>query len=121
MQPSCSNMLGTSTGTPGSTALMNGFGPSGTGLGPLELVGILLLASLAFGLLLWMMRQRRPAREGIAASFAQPRLWQGEPRDEPSLQEWSYPPASLQASYEQPRVDYPEMPYDRPHREHPQE
>jgi hypothetical protein len=119
MYPSCNHMFGPGTGTPGSTPTANGFGLLGTGLGPLEVLGLFLLASLVLGLLLWLLKQ--PGREDTAISYAQWDPWPGEPRPEFSRQVWSFPAANAPAPREQTQVDYPELPYDQPLKEQPPE
>jgi hypothetical protein len=100
-------------------AFVHGFGgPPAVGFGVLEMTGIFLLASLAFGLLMWMTLPRQPAREGVASAFLERRQEGGEYSSEASHEMWSSPPEIAQEiSYEQPQADYPRMYYERPSRE----
>ena len=112
MQPSCHHLYGLSAGTPGNTPLANGFGFLGTGLGPLQLLGLFLLASLVLGMLFWLLQP--PRREENALSYAEWHPWREEPvPDLPHQGQWFYS-ANVPFSCERIQVDYPEIPHEQP-------
>jgi hypothetical protein len=113
------HMYGAATSMPANSGMYGYGGPPALGFGPVEMIGLFLLAAIAFSLLLWMTLPRQPAQEGAARAFLErPRERRGEYVPESSHEMWTSPPEIVQeASYEQPQADYPRMYYERPSRE----
>ncbi len=119
MQPRCHHMLGMPAGMHESTALMNGFGPFMNGFGLFATLAMVLLASLALGLLMWGAQLRRLERDGAVPLFVREQPGRGEYLPEALYQERSSRTLSS-SHYEQPQAQYSDMPYEQYQAERPQ-
>jgi hypothetical protein len=119
---SCHHMIRASEGFyghPTTVRLMNGFGPPG-GLGPLETLGMLLLASLIISLIIWGTREWKFAHEAAAPLFPSQQFLTNENTRSAYFQAEPPQPGVIGAHtrYEQPQAQYPELPAEQQPEEH---